>query len=71
MLVNVNMRKGEISSLFRLRGDALGGRCDRCDSKKTQITVVYAHARESDRKVDLPQGLFATKKERGEMQGVQ
>ena len=64
------MREGEISSLFRLRGDALGGRCDRCDSKKTQI-VVYAHARESDRKGDLQQGLFATKKEGGEMQGVQ
>ena len=40
-------------------------------AKKTQITVVYAHARESDKKVDLQQGLFATKKERGEMQGVQ
>ena len=61
------MREGEISSLFRLRGDALRGRCDRCDSKKTQITVVYAHARESDKKVDLQQGLFATKKEGGEM----
>ena len=65
------MRKGEISSPFRLRGDALGGRCDRCDSKKPQITVVYAHARESDKKVDLQQGLFATKKERGEMQCIQ
>ena len=60
-----------LSSLLSLAPTLFLLGCDRCDSKKTQITVVYAHARESDRMSDLQQGLFATKKEGGEMQCIQ